>query len=68
MPLSLENAGIADKNLFEGDIILNSQQRKAIKLGRDLDGALFTRGATAQSSWLWPNGVVPYTIDGTICE
>lgn len=53
--------------LFEGDIILTPAQRFAVDMGLDLNGG-FTRGSSAYSRRQWPNGVVPYTFDPTICK
>ena len=36
-------------------------------MGLDLNGG-FTRGSSAHSRRQWPNGVVPYTFDPTICK
>ncbi|CAH3196015.1 unnamed protein product, partial [Porites evermanni] len=52
--------------LFEGDIILTPAQRFAVDMGLDLNDG-FTRGSSAYSRRQWPNGVVPYTFDPTIC-
>ena len=51
--------------MFEGDIILTPAQRFAVDMGLDVDG-----GARGSSTYYrrWPNRVVPYTLDPTICK
>lgn len=61
----IENAGIKNPNLFQGDIILNARQRLAIKVGLDVDGDGIGRGATASRLLVWPT-VIPYNIHSTL--
>ena len=58
---NIENGG--EPGLFEDDIILTPAQRSAIDTGGGL-----ARGSYADPFRLWPNGVVPYTVDPTICK
>ena len=51
--------------MFEGDIILTPAQRFAVDMGLDVDAGA-TRGSSTYRQW--PNGVVPYTLDPTICK
>lgn len=61
-----ENVGVLNPNLFEGDMILTTSQRLAIKSGLDLNGVTISRGATANRFSLWSNGIVPYAIDSRL--
>lgn len=60
---SLENEGDYDPDLFEGDMILTTEQRMATRLGLDVDNP-FGRASTKGKQW--PGGVVPYIIDSEI--
>ena len=51
-------AGVDDRDLFEGDMILSPEQRMAAKLGLDVDDPP-GRGST-------PGGLVPYVIDSEL--
>ena len=60
---SIENG--SDPGLFEGDIMLTPYQRFAVDMGLDVDGADSHGSSTYRQ---WTNGVVPYTLDSTICK
>lgn len=62
----VENRGIYDPNLFEGDMILSPKQRYNAEHGRDVFGLDRKRGASKFP--LWPNGVLVYTIDPSLGE
>ena len=62
---SLENEDGYDPDLFEGDMILTTEQRMAAKLGLDVDNP-FGRASTKGKQW--PGGVVPYIIDSEIVK
>lgn len=51
-----ENPG---QDLFEGDVILNEEQKMAVALGLDIDNP-FGRGANRGRQW--PGGLMPYVI------
>ena len=53
-----------DPDLFEGDMILEPDQRLAAEFGFDVDGQ--ARGSTKRRHW--PNGVVPYTVSSSLCK
>lgn len=53
-----------DPDLFEGDMILEPKQRLAAEFGFDVDGE--SRGSSTGRHW--PIGVVPYTIDASLCK
>ena len=55
----LENQGIKDSNLIEGDMILNAGQKLAAKLGMDVDAPI-SRGSITTKHW--PGGVLVYDI------
>ena len=59
-----ENSGVWDENLFEGDMILTPEQKKAALEGGDVSKAGTSRGATTNP--VWPNAVLPYTIDRSL--
>lgn len=58
-----ENAGLDDLDLFEGDMILTTEQRMAAEMGLDVDNP-FGRGSTEGRQW--PGGLVPYVIDSEL--
>lgn len=62
----VENRGIYDPNLFEGDMILSPKQRYNAEHGRDVFGSDRKRGASKFP--LWPYGVLVYTIDSSLGE
>ncbi|KAJ7348777.1 hypothetical protein OS493_039096, partial [Desmophyllum pertusum] len=57
-----ENEDVFDPDLFEGDMILEPDQRLAAEFGFDVDGQ--ARGSTKRRHW--PNGVVPYTVNPSL--
>jgi len=58
----LENRGLDNPDLFEGDMVLTPDQRMAAELG--LDVAPVGRAATKGRQW--PSGVMIYAIDGSL--
>jgi len=48
-----------DPNLFQGDILLTPEQRQAIESGGDPSRATVNMP-------VWPNAVLPYTIDSAM--
>ena len=56
----VENEGVYDPDLYEGDMILTPDQRMAAELGLDVDNPL-GRGATIGRQW--PGGDLVYVID-----
>ena len=60
----VENEGVYDPDLFEGDMILTPDQRMAAELGLDVDNPL-GRGATIGRQW--PRGDLVYVIDSSLC-
>ena len=62
----VENRGIYDPNLFEGDMILSPKQRYNAEHGRDVFGSDRKRGASKFP--LWPYGVLVYTVDSSLGE
>ena len=61
----LENIGVDNPNLFEGDMILTGAQRMAAEMGLDIDNPT---GRAGIKSGRWPGGVVPYTIDRSLSK
>lgn len=61
----VENIGIDDPDVYEGDMILDPDQRMAIELGLDVDNP-FGRGSTINRQW--PGGVMHYVIDSSLCK
>ena len=59
----LENAHLGNLNLFEGDMILTPEQRRAALQGGDVD-RLLERGSVVNKRW--PGGVMVYTIDSSL--
>ncbi|KAJ7393146.1 hypothetical protein OS493_008449 [Desmophyllum pertusum] len=59
-----ENEDVYNPDLFEGDMILEPDQRMAAEFGFDVDGE--ARGSSVSRHW--PNAVVPYTIDSSLCK
>jgi len=53
--------GMYDPNLFQGDIMLTPAQRFAIETGGDPSRATVDKP-------VWPNAVLPYTIDATLAN
>ena len=60
----VENEGVYDPDLYEGDMILTPDQRMAAELGLDVDNPL-GRGATVGRQW--PGGDLVYVIDSSLC-
>ena len=54
-----------DVERFEGDMVLEPVQRIAAEFGLNIDVAE-ARGST--KSRFWPNGIVPYIIDASLCK
>lgn len=46
--------------LFEGDMVFTPAQREAAEQGRDVN---FAVGRATSKSYLWPSGIVPYSIE-----
>ena len=63
----LENQGISDPNLFEGDMILTPEQRYRAEHGKPVFGSN-RRKRGASTFALWPLGVLVYEIDQTLGE
>ncbi|XP_057291267.1 zinc metalloproteinase nas-6-like [Hydractinia symbiolongicarpus] len=53
----MENPG-----LYEGDMVLSPDQMKEVKQGT------FTFSSTSKKNKLWPNGVVPYTVNSDLAR
>ena len=53
-----------DPDLYEGDMILTTDQRVAAEMGLDVDNPT-GRGATKGRQW--PGGVMAYVIDSSLC-
>ena len=60
----VENEGSYDPDLYEGDMILTTDQRMAAEMGLDVDNPL-GRGSTKNRQW--PKGVMTYVIDSSLC-
>ena len=60
----VENEGLYDPDLYEGDMILTTDQRVAAEMGLDVDNPT-GRGATKGRQW--PGGVMAYVIDSSLC-
>ncbi|KAL9985917.1 hypothetical protein ACROYT_G008371 [Oculina patagonica] len=58
-----ENLGVNNPNLYEGDMLLTSEQRAAAEAGRDVDQVL-SRGSARRG--LWRGGVFVYTIHNSL--
>ena len=61
----LENEGLDNSDLYEGDMILTDEQRMAAEMGWDVDDPL-GRGSTKNRQW--PGGVMAYVIDSSLCK
>ena len=59
----LENEATYDPDLYEGDMVLTTDQRLAATLGLDID-APYGRGSTVNRQW--PRGVMAYVIDSSL--
>lgn len=62
---TVENVGVYDPDLFEGDMIFTPEQRMAAEKGLDVDNL---SGRASIKSKLWPNGVMNYEIDSSLCK
>ncbi|KAJ7393124.1 hypothetical protein OS493_008423 [Desmophyllum pertusum] len=60
-----ENAGVSDLDLFEGDMIISTDQRMAAEKGLDIDNPL---GRASTKNKQWPGGLVPYIIASEISD
>ena len=60
--LYIENIGVGDPNLFEGDMILTPEQRAAAMAGQDVDAPV-SRGSIKRG--LWKGGVFVYEISSS---
>ena len=60
----VENEGLYDPDLYEGDMILTPDQRVAAEMGLDVDNPM-GRGSTKGRQW--PGGVMVYVIDSSLC-
>ena len=60
----VENEGLYDPDLYEGDMILTTDQRVAAEMGLDVDNPM-GRGSTKGRQW--PGGVMAYVIDSSLC-
>lgn len=58
-----ENEASYDPDLYEGDMLLTTEQRLAATLGLDID-APYGRGSTVNRQW--PRGVMAYVIDSSL--
>lgn len=66
MLFTLENRGIHNPSLFEGDMILTPEQRGNIEIGRDVGASNRQTGSTSWWELLWPYGVVVYDIQPSL--
>ena len=62
---TVENVGVYDPDLFEGDMIFTPEQRMVAEKGLDVDNL---SGRASIKSKLWPNGVMNYEIDSSLCK
>ena len=60
----IENRGINDSRLFEGDMILNQRQLHRAEHGMDVDSD--RKRASMKIGRLWPKGVVVYQIHSSL--
>ena len=60
----VENQGVNDPNLYEGDMILTQEQRYRAEHGLDVDGSGNKRGSSKFPKW--PGGVIVYAIELTL--
>ena len=57
--------------LYEGDIVLTKEQKEILEGGGGQRGAGDERGE--EQAWRdldtkWPGGVMPFVLDGSLCE
>ena len=60
----VENKGLYDPDLYEGDMILTPEQRMAAEMGLDVDNPM---GKAATKGRQWPGGIMAYVIDSSLC-
>ena len=58
----IENEGVDDPNLFEGDMILTPEQRYRAEHGMDVNFGDNRKRGAQKGGGLWPDGVVVYEI------
>ncbi|MBS1151788.1 MAG: hypothetical protein H6Q89_3486 [Myxococcaceae bacterium] len=63
-PTELEYERVGDQIVFGEDMVLSPEDELDSASGR-LEQPLFKQGSSATSA-LWPNGLVPYTIDNSV--
>ena len=59
----VENEGVYNPDLYEGDMILTPDQRMAAEMGLDVDNPL---GRGLSESRKWPDGKLVYAIDPSL--
>lgn len=59
----VENEGLYDPDLYEGDMILTPDQRMAAEMGLDVDNPL---GRGLSENRKWPDGKLVYAIDPSL--
>ena len=59
----VENEGINDPDLYEGDMVFTAEQRMAAEMGLDVDDPL---GRGSVKNRQWPDGVMAYVIDSSL--
>ena len=59
----VENEGVYDPDLYEGDMILTPDQRMAAEMGLDVDNPL---GRGLSENRKWPDGKLVYAIDPSL--
>ena len=63
--MTQENTGDDKSNLFEGDVVLNAEQRMAIEMGLNIDDPF---GRAAQKGKEWPKGIMIFAVDPALCK
>ena len=63
----IENLGVDNKDLFEGDMILPPDVRYKAEHGMDVDISR-KRAAVKPRNRLWPKGEVPYVISNGLIK
>ena len=59
----VENEGVYNPDLYEGDMILTPDQRMAAEMGLDVDNPL---GRGLSENRKWPDGKLVYSIDPSL--
>ena len=59
----VENEGVYNPDLYEGDMILTPDQRMAAEMGLDVDNPL---GRGLSENRKWPDGKLVYAIDPSL--